>query len=69
MCGVFYECCQSVIVKTNLTPYWICFFYFNFYILLLLLQVKNVVHSLRYTGEPFLNALLIKDITLFHSYR
>ena len=69
MCGVFYECCQSVIGKTNLTSYWICFFSFNFYFLLLLLQVNNVVHSLKYTGEPVLNALLIKDITFFRSYR
>ena len=36
---------------------------------MLLLQVKNVAYSLKYTGEPILKALTFKGITLFHSYR
>ena len=43
-----------------MTPYWICFFYFNFCILLFLLQVKNVAYSLTYTGQPILKALTFK---------
>ena len=69
MCGVFYECCQSVIGKTNLTSYWICFFDFSLCSLLPLLQVQNVAYSLKDTGQPVLKALTFKDITLFHSNR
>ena len=43
------------------------FFYFNLCILLLLLQVKNVAYSLKYTGEPILEALTFKGITHLHS--
>ena len=38
--------------------YWVCFFYFNLCILLLLLKVKNVAYSKKYAGQPILKALI-----------
>ena len=55
--------------RTNLTPYWICFFYFNLCVPLLLLLFKNVAYTLKCTAQPILKPLTLKDITLFYSYR
>ena len=38
-------------------------------ILLLLLKVKNVACSLKYTGWPILKVLTLTSVTLSHSYR
>lgn len=43
------------------------FFFFNFCMLLLLLQVKNVAYCLKYTRQPILKVLIFKIITLSHS--
>ena len=45
------------------------FVYFTLCIQLLLLRVKNVAYSLKYTGQPALKVLTFKGITLFHSRR
>ena len=39
------------------------------WILLLLLKVKNVACSLKYTGWSILKVLIFKSVTLSHSYR
>ena len=54
---------------TNLIPYCICFFYFNCFFILLLLDVKNVAYHSKYTKQPILKAWTFKGITLFHLYR
>ena len=55
--------------RTNLPLYQICFFYFNLGILLLLLQVKDMSYSMKYTEQPSLKALTFKGYSRFHSYR
>ena len=53
----------SLVIGKNKSDSILDLFYSHVCILLLLLQVKNVASSLKYTGEP------TKFLTLSHSYR